>query len=381
MDQPVLAAFAEQAAIAMQNARLAHLLAEEKQRTNSILEHNPNGIMSIDSQCRILGFNAAMEKLTGFSREEVIDRECFRVLYFRDWEGKNWCTDRCPLYIDDQEEGQVIERQGKIRTKNGRDIDVSINYALVRNPEGDPINAVANVRDISEMRQLESLRETFLAMLGHELQTPIAIIKGYASALSERKWDQDTLVNSLKIIEEESDNLSRVVNRLLLASRITSGSSPLNKELLDMESLAGKIIRRRQAANSGHTFELHFDADFPPVTADPQLIEEVLNNLVDNAIKYSPEGGKISISGEANSKEVRVSVSDEGIGISEEGMKHLFERFYREGREKGRSIKGLGLGLYICKTIIEAHGGSIEATSRVGEGSRFTFTLPLQADP
>jgi PAS domain S-box-containing protein len=376
-DQPVLAAFAEEAAIAVQNARLAHLLAEEKQRTESILENNPDGIMNIDSFCRIQGFNAAMENLTGYSREDVIGRECFKVLYFRNWEGKNWCSDQCPLKVTDKEGRQIIERQGKIRTRSGRDVDVSIKYSLIRNPEGEPINAVACVRDISEIRQLENLRETFLAMLGHELQTPLAIIKGYSSALIEGRWDSKVLDKGLRIIEEESDNLSRVVNRLLLASRISSGSSPLHKELIDLANLAGKIVRRKQPLTTKHSFEIQME-DSPAVMADPQLIEEVLANLVDNAIKYSPDGGKISLTGHVDNRHMRVTVSDQGLGIPREGLNHLFKRFYRVDRGSGSTTKGLGLGLYICRVIIEAHGGTIEVSSQVGQGSSFTFTLPVQ---
>jgi len=379
LDQPVLSAFAEQAAIAIQNARLAHLLAEEKHRTESILENSADGIISIDSFCRILGFNTAMEKLTGYSRQEVVNQECSQVLLFRNWEDKIQCYEQCPMLASSTEKGQTIERQGKIRSKDGRDIDVSIKYSFVRNSEGVPVNAVANVRDISQVRQLENLRETFLAMLGHELQTPLAIIKGYASALAEGKWDRETLEKGLKIIEEESDNLSRVMTRLLLASRISSGSSPLHKELLDLAGLARKIVRRRQALTDRHLFEIQMD-NLPPVLADPQLIEEVLANLVDNAIKYSPQGGRISISGEQAHQQVKVTVSDEGIGIPEEGLKHLFERFYRVDREPSQAIKGLGLGLYICKTIIEAHGGTIEVSSQSGKGSRFSFTLPENPD-
>lgn len=377
MDQPVLSAFAEQAAIAMQNARLAHLLAEEKNRTESILENSADGIMSIDPFCRILGFNAAMEKLTGYSREEVIDKDCLKVLNFCNREGERVCFGRCPMLAGNTEDTQTIERQGRIRTKDGRDIEVSIKYSLVRNEESEPVNAVANVRDITQDRQLENLRETFLATLGHELQTPLSIIKGYSSALSEGKWDRETLDKGLKIIDEESDRLSRVMNRLLLATRITSGSSPLNKELINIPNLAGKVIRRRQGLSSRHHFETDFEDGLPPVMADPQMIEEVLDNLVDNAIKYSPKGGKITISGKRDKQSVRVSVSDEGMGIPKKGMQHLFERFYRVERQRGQAIKGMGLGLFICKTIIEAHDGKMEVSSHEGQGSQFSFTLPV----
>ena len=377
MDRPVMAAFAEQAAIAIQNARLVHLLAEEKNRTESILENSADGIMNIDSFCRILGFNAAMEKLTGYSREEAIDRECSKVLNFHSRDGHSGCFDSCPMRASNTEGIHTVERQGTIRTKNGRDLEVSIKYSLVRNEEGEPVNAVANVRDITQERQLENLRETFLAMLGHELQTPLSIIKGYSSALAEGSWDQETLNQGLKIIDEESDQLSRVMNRLLLASRITSGSSPLNKEPVDIPNLAGKIVRRRQGLSNLHHFEVDFEDNLPPVMADPQMIEEVLDNLVDNAIKYSPEGGKITISGKRTDKMLSVTVSDEGMGIPQKGMPRLFERFYRVERGKEQITKGLGLGLFIGKTIVEAHGGKIEASSREGQGSQFSFTLPF----
>ena len=377
MDRPVLAAFAEQAAIAIQNARLAHLLAEEKARMESILENSPEGIMSIDPSCRILGFNSAMEKLTGYFREEVIDKECSKVLVFRDWEGRRICIDECPMRGQKAQEVQSLERQGRIRTKDGRDLDISMKYSLVRDEEGQPVNAVAIVRDITQERQLENLRETFLAMLGHELQTPISIIKGYSSALSGGKWNPETLEKGLKIIDEESDRLSRVMNRLLLAARITSGSAGMTREPLDIPGLIRKIVRRRQEIANLHHFETDFEEDLPPVMADPQMIEEVLDNLVDNAIKYSPEGGKITISATKVDQAVRVTVSDEGIGIPEKGMQRLFERFYRVERGSVDIIKGLGLGLFICKTIVDAHGGKIEASSQEGKGSQFTFTLPL----
>ncbi len=381
LDQPVLAAFAEEAAIALQNARLAHLLAEEKQRTEFILENSPDGIFSLDSSGHIVGFNAAMEKLTGYSREEVMGQKCLKILDFRNWEGKNWCGHFCPLFSSEPEAVQVLERQGKMRTKSGRDIEVSVKYSLIRNQEGEPLNAVATVRDISEVRQLENLRETFLSMLGHELQTPLTIIKSYSSALSEGQWKPDVLEKGLKVIEDESDNLSRIVNRLLLASRISNGASPLHKEPVDLASLAAKIVRRGQALTRKHHLNIQMEG-LTAVTADPQLLEEVLANLVDNAIKYSPDGGEITISARQDKQTVKVTVSDQGLGIPAEEQRRIFGRFYRVERKScpGQSIKGLGLGLFICKTIIEAHGGTIEVSSQVGKGSHFSFTLPLAPD-
>jgi signal transduction histidine kinase len=167
------------------------------------------------------------------------------------------------------------------------------------------------------------------------------------------------------------------MNKLLLASRIAAGTPTLAREEVQLSSLVGKVVRHLQAMTTIHNFQIEFELDFPTVYADPALIEEVLTNLIDNAIKYSPKGGKITISGRKTGKEVGVTVADEGIGIPKEDMERIFERFQRTDRSVVRKVKGIGLGLYICKSIIEAHGGRIEVASKVGKGSQFTFILPL----
>jgi PAS domain S-box-containing protein len=380
IDQPVLAAFAEQAAIAIQNAHLAHLVAEEKRRVEFVLENSADGIMSIDSRCRILGFNAAMEKLTGYHRSEVLDRECYKILNFSSREQGNLCNTLCPMLTSAAENRPVFEQEGTIRTKAGKPVDVTMVYSIVRSPQGKPINAVVNVRDNSRMREVENLREAILSMLGHELQTPLAIIKGYTETLSraDGKWDEETLRQGLQVIQEESDRLSKVMNQLLLASRLSSGAFKLEKEPVEMLSLAQKVVRRLSGLSQAHRFAFDFESDFPPVEVEPQLMEQVLTNLIDNAIKYSPEGGLITITGKKMDGRVRVSVKDEGLGIPPEELGHLFEKFHRAGKGPTRRIPGTGLGLYICKSIVEAHGGKMEASSQVGKGSEFSFTLPLE---
>jgi len=379
-DQRILAAFAEQAAIALQNTRLARLLAEEKQRVESILEGSADGIMSIDAQRRLVGFNAAMERLTGYSREEVLGKECLKILNLRDATGKILCNRQCPMLMSSMKGNFIFEQQGAIRTKAGKDVEVAMTYAIVTSTEGKPVNAVVNVRDISRLKELEDLRETFLTMLGHELQTPLSIIKGYANTLSrsDGRWNKETLHQGLSVIEEESDRLSKVVDRLLLASRISTGALTLEKEPTQLPPLVSKVVRRFQTVTNIHTFEVDFEPDFPSILADPGLIEEVLVNLAENAVKYSPEGGRIIISGRHNNKQVTITVTDEGIGIAPEDMERIFERFGRAETGRARNIKGMGLGLHICKSIIQAHVGTIEAVSKPGKGSQFIFTLPLE---
>jgi PAS domain S-box-containing protein len=379
VDRPVLAALAEQAAIALQNAHLAFVLAEEKKRIEAVLENSAEGIMSIDAGCRILGFNTAMEKLTGYSRDQVLGKECRRVLNIENKEKKNLCLTQCPMSSKLRESASVFEQEGIIHTREGQPVDVALLYSIVRSPEGKPLNAVVNVRDISKMREAESFKETLLSMLGHELQTPLSIIKGYTSTLLrvEGKWDEETIRQGLQVIGEETDRLSKVMNKLLLASRLSAGAIRLEKELVQLSTLARQVIRRMGSISLKHNFVVDFKDDFPGVVVEPQLMEEVLTNLVENAIKYSPGAGKVTIAGEYNQDSVKVSVIDEGMGIPPEDLGRLFQKFQRVDKGASRKIQGTGLGLYICKAVIEAHGGKLEVSSQVGKGSRFSFTLPL----
>jgi len=378
-DQPVLAGFAEQAAVAVQNSRLAFRLAEEKLRIESILENSADGIMGIDSLCRILDFNSAMEKLTGFSRKEVLGKECFRILNFGSRDNQNLCNTQCPMKIKSINQRPVFELEGTIQTRDGRTVNVTMVYSIVRSEKGQPINAVINVRDNSKTREIENLRDTILSMLGHELKTPLTIIKGYTSTLNrtDNKWDEDTIRQGLQAIEEECDRLSQVMNKLILASRLSAGSFKLEKEPIELSTIANKVVRRFRGLEPKHDFLIDFEKDFPAVMAEPSLLEQVLTNLVDNSVKYSPSGGKVTISGQKSGDHVSVTVSDQGLGIPIAEMEHLFQKFHRVEKGRARKIQGTGLGLYICKAIIEAHGGTLEAASQLGKGSQFTFTLPV----
>ena len=382
IDQPVLAAFAEQAAIALQNARLAYHLEEEKKRIEFILENSADGILSIDARCRILGFNSSMEKLTGYLRDEVLGRKCSRLLCFSDPERKNLCAVRCPMQVISASDKPIFEQDGIIRTKDGREVHVLMVYSIVRTAEGKPLNAVINVRDMSKVKEMEDFREAILSMLGHELQTPLTIIKGYTSTLSRKdgKWDAETVRQGLQAVEEESDRLSQVMSKLLLASRLSTGALKLEKEPVQLPALARKVVRRISNHSRLHEFKIDFPADFPTVIVEPQMMEQVLTNLVENAVKYSPRGGKVLIFGEKITGGIRVTVDDEGIGISAGDIENLFQKFYRGKKGQSLKIQGTGLGLYICKSIIEAHGGKLEVSSRAGRGAEFSFTLPVEEE-
>ena len=350
-------------------------LVETKPDAEFILESSADGIMTIDSERRIVTFNSAMERLTGWKKGKAIGAHCFEVLRLEDDLGTNLCQIKCPIL------GEVkgsYDLDGIVIAKDGRKLDVGIHYSTLHPPEGNPVDLVANVRDMGRLRQAESMRSTLIGTISHELQTPISIIKAYASTLArpDVKWSEETIRDKLQAIEEESDSLSELVSRLLYTYRVESGVIPLNRLAIDVPKEVHKVAHRLTKTTDEHRVETDFPPDFPHVLADPERIKDVLTNLLENAIKFSPQGGTITIKGETRGSEILVSVTDEGIGIAPNEQERVFDRFYRTEDSLVKSIQGIGLGLHICKASIEAHGGRIWVESEPGEGSRFTFTLP-----
>ncbi len=387
LDPPVLAAFAEQAAIAVQSARLAHLLTQEKKRVESILEGSADGIYTVDAVRRIVSINPAMERLLGVPREELLGLPCAMALNWRDREGRPICPGRCPMLHSADAAGGVSEMAATVRSRSGHSTEVALVYSVVRSPEQAPLNAVVNVRDMTRVREVENMRSTFLSMLGHQLQTPLAIIKGYTNTLSrpDAQWDGDTLRPIFEAIEEETDHMSQLMNRLLLASRLESGELPISREQVNMATVAEKVVGRMKPAARNHQLSVQADDDLPPVLGDPGLLEEVLVNLLDNAVKYSPDGGPVQVScarvSPANDSNgaVTVAVSDAGLGVPRWESRRIFERFHRSQHPAGAISRGMGLGLYICDQVMKAHGGAVSVADNPGGGSVFTLTFSQPA--
>jgi len=374
-DQRLLSSFALLLSTLIHNFSLVHELAENKYKIDAILEMSSDGLTTIDPERRIISFNTGMERLTGWKKSEVIGRHCFDVLRISDGKGVNLCQARCPIA------GGVsgsCSFEGVITSKDGQKVDVVMSYSLTRAPTGELRVAVSNIRDISRLRRTEDLSSMLLARVSHELQTPISIIKAYAGTLSrpDARWDEKTIRDKLQAIEEENDRLDGMVSKLLYTSRLQVGEFSLNKLLFDLPEQAQKVARRFIRQTKIHKIETSFPPDFPPVFADPEKIEEVLTNLVENSVKFSPEGGTITIKGELSNSSVLVTVADQGIGIPLRDHEYIFKRFYRVEYDSARAVKGTGLGLYICKTLIEAHGGQIWVDSELGKGTRMTFSLP-----
>jgi len=230
------------------------------------------------------------------------------------------------------------------------------------------------------LEEANRLKAELISTLAHEMRTPLTSIKGYSTALlmEEADFGLETQQEFLQIIDEECDTLQDLIHDLLESSIIDAGLLKLEPQPVRLPRLAKSLVDDMTHRTREHRFLIDFPSEFPIVDADPHRVEQVLRNLMDNAIKYSPEGGLVVIRGEARQDEIVISVADQGVGIAPEHLNRLFEKFFRVESGLGRHVVGSGLGLPIARTIVESHGGRIWAESQVGEGSTLHFTLPLK---
>jgi PAS domain S-box-containing protein len=375
-DREVLESFADQAAIAVRNARLYRKAVDEKRRIDALIDNSADGVMILDHNGRIEIFNRALSELTGCPQEIAIGRHCSEVLVLYNDQRVNLCAGVCPLL--DPGNRQTASIDGYILRPDGRRVAVGITYVPLFDESGRRLNLVANVRDMTRAREAEELKSTLLSVISHELKTPVALIKGYAGTLrrEDANWDRETLSQSLAIIEEEADRLNKLINNLLDASRIQAGGLKLRFGYLRLDLLAQKVAAEFRTQSSRHTIKLDFPEELPPVMGDEERLREVIGNLLSNALKYSPQGGDIVVGGRADAGEVRIMVADQGIGIARGEQQKIFEHFYRVDNASTRKSQGAGLGLFLVKAVVEAHGGTIWVDSEPGKGSTFSFTLP-----
>lgn len=377
-DVEVLASFANQAAIAVRNARLYEKLWAEERRLAAIIDNSADGVMILDPECRITAFNRALSRITGWLPQEAIGRPCQEVLSLHNRQGVNLCETGCPLNKLSPEEKFHIE--GEVRHRNGRSFTVVITYTPLFDVEGNLQDIIANVNDITRFREAEEMKSMFISAVSHELKTPVALIKGYADTLrrEDARWDEETLREGLNIIVEESDRLDTLINNLLEASRIQAGGLKLEFSYVNLQKLAEKVVSGFRMQTKEHDLRLDFPPELPPVPADEERLRQVLSNLINNAIKYSPKGGTIWVGAHVHKDWLTVYVADQGVGIPLEEQERIFEPFYRGKGEMSQNAAGAGLGLYLCRAIVEAHGGRIWVESQPGKGSIFAFTLPLR---
>jgi signal transduction histidine kinase len=240
--------------------------------------------------------------------------------------------------------------------------------------------AADNARLFAAQQEALQVKDQFLSIVSHELRTPLTTIKGYAQMLRRKLEGSPEDQRFANNIDAQVGRLSRLVDDLLDVTRFSRGQFELSVERTDIRSVLEDVVVRFRVVAAAHTLRLELDTGSFEGDWDRDRLEQVMNNLVGNAVKYSPDGGDIVISTRHQGDQLLVAVRDHGVGIPERDQQHLFDRFFR-GSAENTDIKGLGLGLYVSQRIVEAHGGTIGATSVPGDGSEFFFTLPLHPEP
>jgi len=375
-DRALLQSFANQAAIAVDNAQLYQQVSQDKQRMDALLDSAADGILIISPSHVITRSNPAfarmlvepIENIIGKSHDEVIQLTCHEdMLTLEQAEAGGWpLTPNATLYVE-----------GDLQRTSGVSLPVGITYAPLVSEGGNLLNIIATVRDITRFREAEELKSTFISVISHELKTPVALIKGYVGTLrrEDANWDREIVKDSLAVIEEETDRLTGLIENLLDASRLQAGGLSISLSDVALNVVAERIAKHFQTQSAIHNILVDFPDNFPIVSGDETRLEQVLSNLVSNGIKYSPQGGEIRISGQVRPAQVIVCVSDEGPGVAPDDIPHIFDRFYRSSDAK-RTTKGAGLGLYLARAVIEAHGGRIWVDPRPGDGARICFSIP-----
>jgi signal transduction histidine kinase len=351
----------------LERTRLQEEVREERERAARVLAHIGDGVFLVDGDGVIRLWNPAIEAVTGLPAAEVLGRRPEDVL-------QGWAAIEplvpvasAPVYAARHAETLPLDL-------GNRELWLSISG--VQFPDG----TVYAFRDLTEERGIERLKSEFVATVSHELRTPLAAVYGAAMTLRRRdvELDDDHRGRLLAVIAGESDRLARIVDQVLAASRLDSGSFSLSVEHCDSWRLALEVVEAARAhAPAGVAIELGGGGDLPDVACDPDMLRQVLANLVENAVKYSPDGGRVIVSLRPHERRVLFAVHDEGLGIPLRDQERIFEKFFRLDPNLTRGVGGTGLGLYICRELVRRMGGRIWVASSSGEGSTFFFELPV----
>ncbi|MGI5374110.1 ATP-binding protein [Streptomyces sp. CA-251387] len=338
----------------------------------------PDGLVVADEHGHVICFNAAAERITAVAAADALGQRLEKALPLEDLEGRRWWQ------LTDPYGGLAIRRRQPERNlllPGGREVLVSVRYVRSE-PTGPVCRVVVSLRDTEARRRTERSHAELIATVAHELRSPLTSVKGFTATLLA-KWerftdDQKRLM--LETVDADADRVTRLIAELLDISRIDSGRLEVRRQPVDIGAAVGRHIQAYVAAGQvADRFLLRIEQPLPALWADPDKIDQVLSNLIENAVRHGDGTVTIDITATASPREgeetgTSVTVSDEGPGIPEESMNRVFTRFWR-GSKRG----GTGLGLYIVKGIVEAHGGTITVGRAPGGGAQFRFTLPVAA--
>lgn len=348
---------------------------ESEHRGLLVLASMGEGVVTTDEKGRILSVNPAMERMSGLRPDEVVGRLAAEVYPTRDRDGR-------PIPPEDRllpkvlASGEVLANRGydtMLVTKDGSLLPIGVTVSPILDAQGGVVGGVGVVRDVSHEREVDVMKSSLISTVSHELRTPLTMIEGFSELLLSRDLDPERAKQAAGQIHESALRLDRLVDDLLSVSRIESGSLRVRSEPIDLAALVQEVAGNFE---SERTVRLELDG-VEEVFGDRDMVHQILTNLVSNAVKYSPDEAPVTVAATRGEKAASVSVIDAGIGMSPQEVSRLFEKFFRADRPEVRNARGTGLGLYITRGLVELQGGKIDVESTPGEGTTFTFTLPL----
>ena len=358
-------------------------ITEQKQSQELLrtaYQNSPLGIYIMQDE-KLQYTNPQLQKITGYSQKELLGRELLSIVAIEDSD-----VVRSSTAFTLQEESPY-PCEYRILSKTGQIKWVMQTVSPIRYEGREAI--LGNFMDITERKYLErkvieyeelsKMKSDLLATVSHELRTPLATIKGYSTMMVDYlpRLSSSEIKDYLKSIDNSTDRLTKLVDNLLDTSRMEAGLLKLEKSPTSIPQLIQRVAADANIMNSNHKIVTNLNYRLPRVNIDVKRIRQVLDNLIDNAIKYSPQGTEVLISAKRNGRELLVGVGDQGPGIPAEELSNIFDRMYRIEQRPSSGVDGLGLGLYICQRLVEAHGGQVWAESTVGKGSTIQFTLPI----
>lgn len=345
---------------------------EKSARLAAIIDSSDDAIISKTLESVITSWNESAERLFGYKAEEIIGQTIYKLIP-PDREQEE------PKILERLKRGERVEHfETKRLTKNGKLIDVSLTVSPVKDKEGKIIGLSKIARDITAQKMEEQRKNDFVAMVSHELKTPLTTINSYVQILlnQAKKEGAEFRINALTRTEIQAKRMTAMIHDFLSLARLEDGKIPVNKSIFELHPLTEEVSADVQFATAKHTIKL-VDCQDITLNADRDKIGQVLTNLLINAVKYSPDGGAITIGCERLENKVKIFVSDEGVGISAADKERLFERFYRVNDEKLKTVSGFGIGLYLVAEVLRIHGSKIQVESEPGKGSTFYFVLDI----
>ncbi len=349
------------------------LTESERRRLDSVLGYMTDGVLATDRRGRITIVNEMATDFLDLENDQIVGKSILDILDLR---GSVTLRD-----LLENQDPEVLDL-----STDEQDLILHASFALIQRESGFISGLVCVLHDVTEQQKIDQDRKRFVSNVSHELRTPLTSMKSYIEALVDGAWkDPNVAPNFLKVTQEETDRMMRMINDLLNLSRMDLGTARLDKEYVNLNELFNHILDRfdmilknGEKSEKNYTIKRDFTRRDIWVEVDTDKIQQVLDNIMNNAIKYSPDGGIITCRLVETHNHVIMSITDQGLGIPKEAISHVFDRFYRVDKARSRAQGGTGLGLAISKEVVQMHGGRIWVESREGEGSTFYISLPYE---